>query len=419
MFVIGATSTIDYSLIGRVTVAETIAFAFVPYFWLFSSGVPINGNFKKAIALLILMFVGVVVGDFINKTPFLFSARAFARPVFMLGFLLFFIPVLMRDPLSLVYMVYGRIITGVVNYFRPSEFEAEGAADAASYAGVVFRVEPLIAAFAVAFAVFIYPRSRILAVLSFFGGGAMVVAVGGARSGILIWVAAGAIILAIKFFKSQRSRRISITKGRLFGLATVLTLALTAVYFFYIWAAPQGILGDEQRRKIVDQQNTVFGTSPLGFVLSGRPQVYGAILGILDRPIFGFGSWRHDLTSIYVLEGIASVGTDPKVMDQLNRGGTLAGAGHSVLFQGWIENGFLPALVYILIFIIMLRVFLFNIRYENRLTPYFVISMIGFSWGFFFSPPGLGLRFSVGLFLAFYVVFMDKKKSLARMATID
>jgi hypothetical protein len=419
MFVIGATSAIDYSLVGRVTVAETIAFAMVPYLWATSRQSFINVNLEKCIALLALMVGGVLVGDFINETPFSFSARVFSRPIFMLGFLLFFIPVLARDPLSLVYMVYGRVLAGVVNYFRPSGFEAEGAADAASYAGVVFRVEPLIGAFVVAFAVFIYPRSRILAALSFLGAGGMVAAVGGARNGILIWVLAAAIVLAIKSLKSNQSRRITLTNGRIFGLVIVVTFTLMLVYFSYILAAPQGLLGETQQQKIVEQQNTVFGNSPLGFVLAGRPQVYGAMLGILDRPIIGFGSWRHDLTSSYVVEAIASVGTDPKVMDQLNRGGSAGGAGHSVFFQTWVENGFVPALALFLIFLIMLRVLLFNIRNENRLTPYFVASMIGFSWAFLFSPPGLGLRFTVGLFLAFYVVFMDENRKIARMAVIN
>jgi len=418
MFVIGATSSIDYTLVGRVTVAETIAFAFVPYFWLSGGGVRINANFWRAVALLALMFSGIIIGDFINKTPFLFSARALARPVFMLGFLLFFIAVLKRDPLSLVYMVYGRVLTGIVNYYRPSQFEAEATQDVANYAGVVFRLEPLIAAVALAIAVFIYPRSRILATLSFFGCGALVVAAGGSRSGIIILVSAAAILLAIRFFKSQGSRRIRLPKVRIFGLAAVLTVALTAVYLSYIWAAPRGMLGEEQQQKALEQQKTVFGISPIGFILAGRPQVYGAVLGIMDRPIFGFGSWRHDLTYIYVIDAIASVGTDPSVMDQLSRTGTVGGAGHSVLFQGWIENGFLPAISYIVIFGIMMKVLLFNIRYENRLTPYFVISMIGFSWSFLFSPPELVLRFTVGLFLAFYVVFMDKKRPLARMSLI-
>jgi hypothetical protein len=418
MFVIGATSTIDFSLVGRVTIAEMIAFAFVPYFWLTNHRNYVNANFQKSIVLLGGLFLGTIIADFINQNYFLFSARAFSRPVFMLGFLLFFIPVLVRDPLSLVYMVYGRVFAGIINYFRPSQFEAASAADASSYAGVVFRVEPLIAAIAIAIAVFIYTRSRILAMLCFMLGGATVIMFGGARSGILIWACSAAMIFVIKWLKSGNSRRIIITPSRIVGIGVVGLIALSSIYFFYIWGAPRGYLGETQEKKMVEQQNTVFGVSPLGFILAGRPQVYGAVLGILDRPILGFGSWRSDLTSAYVIEAIASVGTDPEVMDRLNSGGSAGGAGHSVLFQAWVENGLLPAIAYLGIFIITIRVFIFNIKYENRLTPYFIVTIVGFTWNFFFSPPGLGLRFSVGLFLAFYVVFMDRQRSLARMALL-
>jgi hypothetical protein len=138
----------------------------------------------------------------------------------------------------------------------------------------------------------------------------------------------------------------------------------------------------------------------------------------LDRPLVGFGSWRHDLTSIYVFEAIESVGTDPTLIDLMTRTGNIPGAGHSVLMQAWVENGVLPAIAYLAIMWIVLKVFLFNIRYDNRITPYFVHTVFGFSWGFLFSPPGLGLRFTVGLAMAFYVVFMDRKKALARMAVL-
>ena len=418
MFVIGATSSIDFSLIGRVTVAEVIAFAFVPYFWLTSHRSYVNANFKKSLLLLAMLFFGVIVADFINQNYFLFSARAFARPVFMLGFLLFFIPVLVRDPLSLVFLVYGRVVTTIINYYRPSQFEVESAADVSTYAGIVFRVEPLVGAIAVAFAVFVYPRSRLLAALSFLGGGAMVVFLGGARSGILIWVVAASIILVIKFFKSQQSRRITLTKGRLVGLATVLTLVLTAVYVFYIWAAPRGYLGEGQRQKMFDQSETIFGASPLGLILAGRPQFYGAVLGVMDRPFIGHGSWRHDLTSIYVFEAIATVGTDPRLIDYMTNTGGAAGAGHSVVMQAWVENGIVPAMALTLAMLIVLRVGLFCIRYENRITPYFIYTIISFGWAFLFSPPGMGLRFSIGLLMAFYVVFMDHRRPLARMAVL-
>ena len=169
---------------------------------------------------------------------------------------------------------------------------------------------------------------------------------------------------------------------------------------------------------MLEQSETIFGASPLGLILAGRPQFYGAVLGVMDRPIFGFGSWRHELTSPYVFEAISTVGTDPELIDRITRSGGAAGAGHSVVMQAWVENGFIPAFALFASMVIVLKVGLFSIRYENRMTPYFIYTIISFSWAFLFSPPGMGLRFFIGLFMAFYVVFMDRRRPLARMAVL-
>lgn len=419
LFTVGAFSTLDFSFVGRVTVAEVIVFASAPYFWLTKNESWMNGNLVKCLWILILMFLGVIIGDLVNQTPFFFSLRALARPVFVLGFLLFFIAVLRRDPLSLVYMIYGRVIAGVIKYIRPSSFEAEGAFwDVLSYEGIVFRVQPLVTAIAIAIAVFIYPYSRLAAVVSFLGGGVAVVVAGGSRSSILVWLVAAATIAVAWLFKSSRSRLIKLTKGRVSFLLMMAVLALTIGYLAYIYSAPRGYLGEAQRIKMEQQSNTVFGASPVGFLLAGRPQVYGAILGIIDRPIFGFGSWRQDLTSTYVIEAFASTGTDPKMMESIRQGAKVGGAGHSVFFQAWLENGLLLAIAYFAAFVIIIRVFLFNITYENRLTPYIIITTIGFVWSFLFSPPGIELRFTLGLFMALYVVFMDRRKPLSHVAVL-
>lgn len=419
MFVIGATSSFDFSLVGRVALAEVIAFVFVPYFWLTNSESLVNGNLIKCFWILGLMFVGVAISDLINQNYLWFSARALARPIFMLGFLLFFIPVLKRDPLSLVAMVYGKVIAGVVKYVRPSEFEDIGAQVLDSYVGVVFRVMPLVSAIIIALAVWVYPRSRLAASLCFAGGVVAVVYFGGARSSALVWMLAAGMVAAIWFLKSRGQRRIHLSKVRIFALGALATVVLSITYGAYVYAAPRGYLGADQERKMLEQSETIFGASPLGLILAGRPQFYGAVLGIMDRPIFGFGSWRHDLTSPYVFEAIASVGTDPELIDRMTRSGGAAGAGHSVLMQAWVENGFIPAFTLIAAMVIVLKVGLFCIRYENRMTPYFIITIVGFSWAFLFSPPGMGLRFSLGLFMAFYVVFIDHRRPLARVAVLS
>lgn len=418
MFIIGATSKLDFSLVGRVTLAEVIAFAFVPYFWLSKRESWSNQNLSKCLWILVFMFVGVALSDIINHNYLLFSARALARPVFMLGFLLFFIAALRRDPLSIIAMVYGQVIAGIIKYVRPSDFVDAGAQELGSYAATVFRVQPLVATFFTALAVYLYPRSRLAAAASFLTAGFSIVAIGGARSSAAFWVMACLAVILIWKIKSKVARRIELSNGRIFVLGIICFLGLASIYTAYIYAAPRGYLGEMQASKIQAQSDTVFGASPLGLILSGRTQVYAAVLGVLDNPIWGFGSWRHDLTSVYVVEAMASVGTDPRVMDMMARGGSPPGAGHSVLFQAWVENGVILAICYISVFIITFRVFLFNIRYENRITPFIIINVITFVWAFFFSPPGLGLRFSVGLYMAIYVVFMDRRKPLSQVAVL-
>jgi O-antigen ligase len=188
--------------------------------------------------------------------------------------------------------------------------------------------------------------------------------------------------------------------------------ALTLAYIGYINLAPAGVLGEDQRIKFEEQTTTTLGTSPLGLVLGGRPQVYGAILGIKERPILGFGSWRHDLTSVFVVDAFTDVGNDPRLIDHMNKTGAVSGAGHSVLFQAWVENGIVPAACWILIAFIALKVSVFNIQNNNIYTAFFIINLGAFFWTFFFSPPPVFLRYLVGIYMAYYVVFLDKKAPL-------
>jgi hypothetical protein len=419
MFVIGATKTFDFQLVGRVSLAEVIAFTFVPFFWLTKRESWINGNLYKCIWLLALLFFGIIISDLINDNYFWFSARAFARPLFMVGFLLFFIPVLRRDPLSLIYMVYGGIIGGVLKYFRGSTFETADAMVEGTYAGVAFRILPLLAPVFIAASVFIYARSRVMSAGCFILLGALLLYIGAPRSSLLVVLATMSIIFLISKLKSSQARRIQLNTSRKIALSCVIMFSLSLAYFAYIYTAPRGLLGDDQRIKYMDQANQRYGATPWGLILSGRAPVYGAILGIIEKPIVGFGSWRHDLTSAFVIDAIVDVGADSRVLDNMRKGGEASGAGHSVLFQAWVENGILPAIAYLWIYWIFYRVFIFSIKYDSRITPFIIFTFVSFTWAFLFSPPDLALRFNVGLFMAIYVVYMDKKKPLSRVDVLS
>lgn len=418
MFLVGALSTFDISLVGRVTIAELVSFACIPFLWFSNEENWTNQNFKTCLGILALMMFGVVLSDLVNHNSFWYSVRAFARHVFALGFFLFFIPILKKEPLSIIAMIYGQVIGGIIKYSRPSSFEDEMVIFLDTYQGIVFRVMPLITAVLIAVAVYIYPKSRVMTSLLFVAGAFTVLVLGAARSSVLPWIAGAIIFVILALFKSRKHRRINLTKMRITILTVVLIIGISIVYFGYLYSAPRGLLGEQQLVKFEEQSNNRFGVTPWGLILSGRTPVYGAILGVMDRPVFGFGSWRHDLTSVYVVDAISEVGVDATVLNGMRQGGQMIGAGHSVFFQAWVENGFIVAIGYAFVFLICFRVFIYNLRYENRITPYVVYTFVSFSWAFFFSPPGLGLRFLIGFWMAMYVVFLDRRRPLNRMPVL-
>ena len=420
LFIIGATSRLDFALVGRTTIGEMIAFAAIPILWISQPDLRRNSHFVKVFSILAMIVVAVWIADFINKMPLWFSMRSAARPIFMGLWVLFFIPIIRKNINIIKYFIYGAVIAGAMNYFRPSVFETEAAADVQTYAGIVFRLSPLIGALTLAGVFYIYPRSRVLAALIVLSNGVVGIAMGGARSSFINYFAIACLLLLIAWFRSgMKRKRMEITPRKIALIGCVGMVALTMVYGAYIYAAPQGYLGEEQRAKFETQRNTALGVNPLGFILGGRTQVYGALLGIMDRPILGFGSWNREATYPYVIEAIASVGTDPKVLEHMMNSGGIMGAGHSILFQTWVENGIIPAIGYMMLYGILCRVLLFNIRYEGRITPLIVMWFVSYSWAYLFSPPSFLFRLHFGLVLAIYIVFMDKKQAMGRPVLLD
>jgi hypothetical protein len=418
MFVTGALTTLDFSFIGRVAAAEMIMFVFLPVLFFSRKVIFWNREFWKVSAALFGMALATYLADVYNHNLLEFSARAIARPVFIYVLMLFFILVLVSYPRSLGWFAAGLIPAGIINYFRPSEFEKAGAEDVSSYGGIVFRVEPLMAALGAFLAVIIWRKSRILSVLGPLSAAITLGVLGASRSSLLSWLLASAILAGVAVLGRSGRIALGINRSRLWLLGLGITFTLALVYVAYIQLAPQGALGDEHRMKFEQQRNTVLGVNPVGFILGGRPQVFGALLGIMDRPILGFGSWRHDLTGPYVFEAMSYVGTDPKVLDLMSKTGAIQGAGHSVLFQAWVENGIVPAFAWMFIMYVCFRVMWVTIKYSTIYTPLFVVWGSILAWIFLFSPPPVGLRYMTGILLAFNVVFMDKRKPLRTLYEI-
>ena len=97
LFIIGATSRLDFALVGRTTIGEMIAFAAIPILWISQPDLRRNSHFVKVFSILAMIVVAVWIADFINKMPLWFSMRSAARPIFMGLWVLFFIPIIRKN----------------------------------------------------------------------------------------------------------------------------------------------------------------------------------------------------------------------------------------------------------------------------------------------------------------------------------
>ncbi|MBU4279887.1 MAG: hypothetical protein L6414_23095 [Hydrogenophaga sp.] len=184
----------------------------------------------------------------------------------------------------------------------------------------------------------------------------------------------------------------------------ILVYCLLAVIFgasilqLYIWAAPQGFLGEVARDKFAMQSTN--GTFSL---LSGRAELIFSFPKIVESPIVGWGSWAKDID--FVFQRAFELELSPSQQSEFLGSNDGLIPTHSHIFSGWLEAGLFGGIFWIAFAWITFR----NITYSsNSLKPIFLViiylsgSLI--LWDLFFSPYGAGRRAEMGAYLAFNVI---------------
>jgi hypothetical protein len=403
VFCVGALIQFDLTLIARVPLGELLAFGSVPF--LLSGGRfgRISHRLAPVIWVLVIWVIGIILSDCFNGFVFLRFIRAFMKPLFCALWMLFFIGVILRDFRAIIFYPVGQVLANVQNYLAPRSFNAEYM-QAGGYEAVAFGMVPIVSSVCLVFAVLMYRKGRLWAVLAFLTNAIAFLLLGAPRSSAALSILNAGIIFYIWWTRSKGRGLFHLTKGRLFALGLLGAVGCLSLYYTYVFAAGAGWLGEVQYAKLVDQQDTIFGSSPLGLVLGGRTYVFAAILGIIDQPILGHGSWTGWMMSDYFFEAVQMVGTSTSDIQRLIDSGGGGMAGHSVLFQGWLENGLLSAIALCVVAYWVAREFLLMIQRDNRITPWVVVLTTNFTWSFLFSPFGVGTRMVIGLFFAFSIL---------------
>jgi hypothetical protein len=403
MVLIGATGKFDLTLIARVPASELLAFGSIPLLWKGQRLGPYMSRCGLVIAILALWGIGVVVSDVVNLNHFERFLRGVMKPMFCGFWCVFFLGVLLKDYRLVMFPALGAVLAAIQNYLMPQAFTAEYLA-AGGYEAVAFGVTPIIRSCFAALGIWMYQKHRLYAAFSFFCTAVALGYVGAPRSNVGIALLSAGIIGYIWWTRGAGHKSFRLSLGRLLWMGILGMVGVTVIFYTYQYMASQGWLGEQQLRKYTQQsQETIFGNSPLGILLSGRPQIFGALLGIIDKPIQGYGSWTAWLMSDYFYEAMALVGSDPRILEQLSKG-AVAGVGHSIILVAWLENGLLSLIAMLSIYWMMLKVFLSTIQRDSRLTPIIVGAFISFTWAYCFSPFDTGSRKVIGMFFALYVM---------------
>lgn len=403
LFCVGALSQFDVTLIARVPLSELLAFGSIPFLLSGARYGKIAHRLTPVIGVLLIWVLGIILSDLFNDFYFLRFIRAFMKPLFCGFWMLFFIGVILRDFRAIMFYPMGKVLAGVQNYLAPRSF-SEGYMQAGGYEAVSYGLMPIITASCLAVALLLYRKSRLWAVVMFLSAACAILALGAPRSAAGITILNAGTIFYIWWTRSRGRKIYHLTKGRLFALGSLAVVGALSIYYAYVFAAGAGWLGELQYAKLINQQDTVFGSSPLGLILGGRTYVFAAILAIIDQPLLGYGSWTGWMMSDYYFEAVSLVGTNATDLQRLTDLGGGGMAGHSILFQGWLENGILCAIALCVIAYWVGREFLLMIACDNRITPWVVALSTSFAWAFLFSPFGVGTRVMIGLFLAFHVL---------------
>jgi hypothetical protein len=407
VFFAAAFSKYEFFLLGsRMSLGEIIAISSIPFF--------MDKRIARYLLLMIYPFLiwalGICVSDSINNINLVYFLKGIMKPIFSVLWALFFMNIFMKNHKVMIFFIAGFCLSGLQNYLFPSAW-TEYYSDT-DYAASSYGLAPLLMAIFVFFATVAhtylkkFPSYLIMAVCGIFFA-----LLGLPRNIPLVFFLVSAALYAydnknLAFLRWLDLKNIKIRK--LFLVTFLVTGIFIIIYYTYILMASLGYLGVSQLEKYETQSSfTIYGNTPIGLLLSGRTEVFGAILAIIDNPIIGYGSWEgvSGRLSNFYLEAIHLVGANADILNRMTIYGLHGAVGHSIFFTAWMENGIITAIAFLILFIRILKGILWSYNLDVRFhQPWLFYTFTFLLWHFFFSPFAFSSRMTFGLVSCIFIV---------------
>lgn len=390
-YAISTIVSIDF--IGRLFVAEIIAIFYLPFINI-KKLINKNPELKFIVSSLLVLLLSLIISDYLNSSLPQDFLRGWSLVLISLVLTIFLVNLFSK---SIDLIIYYLIIIFIVKLiFGEGDLEFQQWYIDTNYFKV--RFVPFLNPVIMLIGSFLYKKERIFVanILFFFYG--VICLILDARSNGLIFTLSS-IILFIKLMK------VKFTIKKVLWIGIVSSIILYIFYVFYVNEVFSAGLGGKNAK---DQLSLVSNPyNPLELLYYGRAEVFVLVEAVIDKPIFGHGSWGKDVTGKYaaIISLIKSL--DKPIYREFIHA-------HSVFLGTWVWAGFFGFIAIFYSFFILFKysIQIFkSIEVKNFILPIIVILSLDMLWAYFFSPIQT-LRTTFPLFAALILVEYQKYKKL-------
>jgi len=392
VFIIGLLTYIQVQVLGTFGIAELIALSAFPFIKPFKQLKDLR--VKKLSNYLLLGIFGLIISNFYNDV----SLQKSLKGTFFLIMLYVDIPFvywMLKDNYKrILFYLAGYALSNILAFlfFPTSALSSmielsDGNVSNLMSVWLVYFIQPSAVFFG---AVLYYKKKRILAVfvIQLFAFYALF---NSSRNIFLTWTIVSFFLIIIGKVTTQNAylKRIKIKKRKPL-LIIFFLLCLFGVKGTYENLASNGSLGESAKYKYNKQK---YESGNIG-LLSSRIEFFIALKGIIEKPIFGYGSYPDDETKLKE-RAYQDFGINLRDVTFSSYSNRLSG--HSHILNSYLYGGFLGVFYWIYamrIVILFLRKHLF---YEPKMIGLFLIMSLSWMWDYLFSSFAFRLQESIFL----------------------
>lgn len=397
LFFIGLFSMTRINLGGSIAISELALVACAP----FVLGRNIN-NFRRdgvfTLAILSLLWlVGAIISNTVNRTYIPFALKGVATPIVYFSSTLCCYYLLKKDVRNVKWFVLGVALSYILSTFifqRAGSINDELNGEDALSATIGYKLYWI----GLAAEVFLLPvkgwflQCPILYCLASVGGMAGFSLLSGARSNFLCY----AVSLVFIFIGKSVKTRLDFVRRHFILICLIMFSALFVIKKTYHYAAEQGMLGDDERRKYETQTNE--GSSALHMIMAGRVEFFVCGYAACEAPLLGLGSWALDYNNVYIdfLSRYGSAEDYQRATKYLEKNnGVFKIPAHSHIMTFWMWHGILGLLFWVYVIFLIFKTFRHNMQVVPALFGYLSLTIPLFVWDVLFSPAGYRISESV------------------------